>query len=119
MTRSSRPCPARLTVLAAACLALLATAPVQAQQTRGPQGTTEVGIMPVTRSEVPVTVVYGDRDSVVPTSLSARVADETGNLAERLVIEGADHHDRVMFGATVADAVARLARRVGADPEGG
>lgn len=64
-------------------------------------------------SEVPVTVVYGDRDSVVPTSLSARVADEAGNLAERVVIEGADHNDAVMFGPRVADAVARLARQVG------
>jgi hypothetical protein len=64
-------------------------------------------------SEVPVTVVYGDRDSVVPTSLSARVADEAGNLAERVVIEGADHNDGVMFGGRVADAVARLARQVG------
>lgn len=66
-------------------------------------------------SEVPVTVVYGDRDSVVPTSLSARVADEAGNLAERVVIEGADHNDGVMFGSRVADAVARLARQVGRD----
>lgn len=64
-------------------------------------------------SEVPVSVVYGDRDSVVPTSLSARVADEAGNLAERVVIEGADHNDAVMFGPRVADAVARLARQVG------
>ena len=59
-------------------------------------------------SDVPVTVVYGDRDSVVPTSLSARVADEAGNLVERVVLEGADHNDAVMFGPEVADAVARL-----------
>jgi fermentation-respiration switch protein FrsA (DUF1100 family) len=64
-------------------------------------------------SEVPLTVVYGDRDSVVPTELSERVADEAPALVEREVIEGADHNDPVMFGPRVATAVARLADRVG------
>ena len=64
-------------------------------------------------SEVPVTVVYGDRDSIVPTELSARVADEAPALVERVVIAGADHNDAVMFGARVAAAVARLADEVG------
>jgi fermentation-respiration switch protein FrsA (DUF1100 family) len=63
-------------------------------------------------SDVPVTVVYGDRDSVVPTQLSARVADEARVLAERVVIAGAGHNDAVMFGSRVAEAVARLADRV-------
>lgn len=64
---------------------------------------------------VPVTVVYAEHDSVVPSVLSARVADaaeEAGVLAERLVVPDADHNDPVMFGATVADAVLRLAREV-------
>jgi pimeloyl-ACP methyl ester carboxylesterase len=64
-------------------------------------------------SDVPVTVIYGDRDSIVPTELSARVADEAPALAERVVIEGAGHNDAVMFGPRVADAVARLADEVG------
>jgi uncharacterized protein len=64
-------------------------------------------------STVPVTVVYGDRDSVVPTDLSARVAEEAPALAERVVIAGADHNDAVMFGPRVAGAVARLADQVG------
>ena len=64
-------------------------------------------------SDVPVTVVYGDRDSIVPTRLSAQVADEAPSLAERVVIEGAEHNDPVMFGPRVADAVARLADEVG------
>jgi uncharacterized protein len=64
-------------------------------------------------SEVPVTVVYGDQDSIVPTELSERVADEAPVLAERVVIEGADHNDAVMFGPEVAEAVARLADKVG------
>ena len=62
-------------------------------------------------SKVPVTVIYGDRDSVVPSALSEQVADSAGNLFERVVIEGADHNDPVMFGPRVADAVARLARQ--------
>jgi uncharacterized protein len=64
-------------------------------------------------SNVSITVIYGDRDSVVPALLSARVADHTPSLAERVVIAGADHNDPVMFGSRVADAVARLAHGVG------
>ena len=63
-------------------------------------------------SDVPVTVIYGDRDSVVPSTLSARVADRTPFLAERVVLAGADHNDPVMFGPRVAAAVARLAHSV-------
>jgi pimeloyl-ACP methyl ester carboxylesterase len=64
-------------------------------------------------SDVPVAVVHGDADSVVPTTLSARVADRAPTLVERVVLEGVDHNDAVMFGPRVADAVLRLARRVG------
>jgi pimeloyl-ACP methyl ester carboxylesterase len=66
----------------------------------------------VRSSEVPTTVVYGDRDSVVPTELSARVASGTASLFEEVVLKGADHNDGVMFGAQVADAVERLASAV-------
>jgi uncharacterized protein len=66
----------------------------------------------LSNSEVPVAVVYGDRDAVVPAELSARVADEAPTLVERVVIRGADHNDEVMFGPPVADAVARLAKAV-------
>ncbi len=64
-------------------------------------------------SDVPVTVIYGDRDSVVPSVLSASVADHSPSLAERVVLAGADHNDPVMFGSRVAAAVARLAHSVG------
>jgi hypothetical protein len=64
-------------------------------------------------SEVPVTVIYGDRDSVVPSALSARVADSASSLAERVVLTNADHNDPAMFGSQVASAVARLARLLG------
>jgi uncharacterized protein len=66
----------------------------------------------VARTDVPVTVVYGKSDSVVPTELSERVADRAPTLVERLAIARADHNDPVMFGPRVADAVARLARQV-------
>jgi uncharacterized protein len=67
---------------------------------------------PLAGSDVPVTVVYGDRDDVVPSGLSERVADGVPRLVERVVLEGAGHNDAVMFGPRVADAVVRLARRV-------
>lgn len=61
-------------------------------------------------SDVPATVICGDRDSVVPTALNARVADRAPTLAERVILEGADHIDPVMLGSRVAAAVSRLAR---------
>jgi uncharacterized protein len=67
---------------------------------------------PLSSSDVPVSVVYGDRDSVVPSRLSAQVATGAPRLAEELVLPGADHNDPVMFGPRVADVVARLAERV-------
>ena len=67
---------------------------------------------PLSCSDVPVSVVYGDRDSVVPSRLSAQVATGAPRLAEELVLPGADHNDPVMFGPRVADVVARLAERV-------
>ena len=69
-------------------------------------------IQHVASSSVPTTVIYGDRDSVVPPQLSARVADAAPVLVERIVLPGADHNDPVMFGPAVADAVLRLARQV-------
>ena len=66
----------------------------------------------VASSSVPTTVIYGDRDSIVPPELSARVADTAPAHVERIVIPGADHNDPVMFGPPVAEAVVRLARQV-------
>lgn len=63
-------------------------------------------------STVPVTVIYAEHDTVVPSALSASVADAAAMLVERLVIRGADHNDPVMFGPRVAEAVARLAQEV-------
>ncbi len=63
-------------------------------------------------TQVPVMVIYGDRDSVVPTELSAQVAASAPTLVEELVLQGADHNDAVMFGPRVAQAVVRLADSV-------
>lgn len=61
---------------------------------------------------VPVTVVRGEADGVVPSGLSAHVAvtaRQAGTLVEEIVVPGADHNDPVMFGPQVADALARVA----------
>jgi pimeloyl-ACP methyl ester carboxylesterase len=69
----------------------------------------------LTSSSVPVTVIYAEHDSVVPSALSARVTDAAASLVERVVIRGADHNDPVMFGPRIADAVARLAEEIRED----
>ncbi|WP_131104951.1 alpha/beta hydrolase [Ornithinimicrobium sufpigmenti] len=58
--------------------------------------------------DVPVTVVRGTVDRVVPTRLSEQVARAAPYLVEELVFEGAGHNDPVMVGPEVADAVLRL-----------
>lgn len=61
----------------------------------------------VEQSDVPVSVVRANQDSVVPTELSAQVAEAAPALVEELVLEG-DHNDPPMFGPNVADVVTRL-----------
>jgi fermentation-respiration switch protein FrsA (DUF1100 family) len=65
--------------------------------------------------DVPISVVYGDSDSVVPTRLSREVAQRAPGPVDEVVFRGADHNDPVMFGDRVAQVVARLADRIGAD----
>lgn len=60
-------------------------------------------------SEVPVTVVHGTDDEIVPSGQSARVADTAGNLVEEVVLDGVGHNDPRMFGRSVVDAFVRLA----------
>ncbi len=66
-------------------------------------------------SDVPLVVVYGTADSVVPPGLSAQVADEAPGLVDRVVLSGVDHNDAEMFGAPVVGAVLRV---IGVDPAG-
>ena len=60
-------------------------------------------------SDVPVTVVHGTDDDIVPSVLSAEVAASTANLHEELVLDGVGHNDAVMFGRPIAEAMSRLA----------
>ena len=66
-------------------------------------------------SAVPVSVIHGTADDIVPSEQSAQVAASTGRLVEELVLPGAGHNDAVMFGPVVADVVARLADAVAHD----
>ncbi len=59
----------------------------------------------VRRSDVPLVVVYGTDDSVVPPELSRQVADEAPALVEVVTLAGLGHNDPEMFGAPVVDAV--------------
>lgn len=67
----------------------------------------------VAASEVPMTVIRGSADDVVPTELSGEVAATIPHLVEDVVLDGVGHNDPEMFGDPVADAVARLAERPG------
>ncbi len=66
----------------------------------------------VETSRVPLTVVHGSTDDVVPSEQSASVARRADNLMEELALEGVGHNDPEMFGAPVVDALVRLADRV-------
>lgn len=62
----------------------------------------------VAATQVPVTVVHGDRDDVVPPEQSEAVARAAPRLVEHVVLPGAGHNDAVMFGPKIAEAVVRL-----------
>ncbi|WP_165350483.1 alpha/beta hydrolase [Xylanimonas protaetiae] len=68
----------------------------------------------VAASDVPVTVIQGSADEVVPAAQSDAVA-AAGNLFEHVVVEGARHNDGIWLGSTVADAVARLGDAIATD----
>ncbi|MFD6859320.1 alpha/beta hydrolase [Rhodococcus sp. NPDC060090] len=63
----------------------------------------------VAQLDVPITVVYGTSDSIVPAQQSAAVADSARNLVERVELHGLEHNDPAMFGTPVIDALGRLA----------
>lgn len=67
----------------------------------------------VAHVSVPTAVVYGSRDTVVPTRQSELVAARAGGPVEVTVVDGADHNDRDLFdGPQVIAAVTRLADRI-------
>lgn len=62
----------------------------------------------VRHTEVPISVIRAEYDSVVPTELSAQVAAAAENLVAEHVLD-ADHNDPEMHGAAVVEVVAELA----------
>jgi uncharacterized protein len=60
-------------------------------------------------SDVPVVVLSGDADDIVPASLSADLAETVGNLHREVVLPGVGHNDAVWFGPLLAEETASLA----------
>jgi fermentation-respiration switch protein FrsA (DUF1100 family) len=72
--------------------------------------------------QVPVTVVSGSRDSVIPPAQSRAVAEAAPDLRDHVVVPGADHNDRALLdGPRLVRAVLDLADHVTStsDREGG
>ena len=59
-------------------------------------------------SHVPVVVLYGDADDIVPTASSAALAASVGRLHREVVLPGVGHNDAVWFGPFLAEQVAAL-----------
>jgi uncharacterized protein len=65
------------------------------------------------RVQVPTTVVYGSRDSIVPPKQSRAVAGAAAGETRVVEIAGADHNDRALLdGEKLIEAVVELAGRV-------
>lgn len=60
-------------------------------------------------SPVPVVVLYGDADDIVPPASSAELARTVGTLHREVVLPGVGHNDAVWFGPFLAEQVAALA----------
>lgn len=57
---------------------------------------------------IPVSVIQGTTDTIVPPAQSDAVAATAPDLVEHLVLDGAGHNDAIMYGPPIADAVVRL-----------
>ncbi len=65
------------------------------------------------RVRVPVVVVYGTADEIVPSGQSREVAEAAPNLVRAVAVEGAGHNDlELLNGRALVDAVVDLAHRV-------
>lgn len=59
----------------------------------------------------PITVVYGESDTIVPADLSRRVAEAAGGQARRVEVAGANHNDPVLAeGPALIEAVVAASR---------
>lgn len=69
------------------------------------------------RVKVPVAVIYGSSDSVVPPEQSRAVAEAAHELTRLTEVTGADHNDlSLLHGPALIDTVVQLAERVDATP---
>ena len=67
----------------------------------------------IAQVRVPVTVLYGDQDSIVPPDQSRAVAEQAPELQRLVGIADADHNDAALLdGDTLLDAVVALADAV-------
>ncbi|MCL1842105.1 MAG: alpha/beta fold hydrolase, partial [Propionibacteriaceae bacterium] len=66
----------------------------------------------LTQVNVPITVLSGSADTIVPASESATVAGHATDLFQAIVRDGVGHNDILWSGSYVADRVAALANAV-------
>ncbi len=67
--------------------------------------------------DVPVSVVWGNWDTLVPPGQSRLVADKARRLVAAVEVQGADHNDQTLLdGKQLVDAVVQLAEHVGRMP---
>lgn len=71
----------------------------------------------VAASDVPVSVIWGSEDEIVPPESSREVAESARNLYEQFEVGGAGHNEPFWQRAFVADAVVRLADHARGAPE--
>jgi uncharacterized protein len=71
----------------------------------------------VTQVTVPITVVYGTKDSIVPPEESRRSVAAAGGPTRLVEVEGADHNDPALLnGNLLVRAVMELANEINHDP---
>jgi uncharacterized protein len=72
----------------------------------------------VTRFAVPITVVYGTEDSIVPPGESRRSIAAAHGPTRLVAVEGADHNDPALLnGDVLVQAVMELANEINRNPE--
>jgi uncharacterized protein len=66
------------------------------------------------RVNVPTTVIYGTRDSIIPPAQSLAVAEAAAGPTRVVAVDGADHNDpELLDGPEPITAVCELAKRIG------
>jgi uncharacterized protein len=68
----------------------------------------------ITSVQAPVMVIAGDRDDIVPASLSERLFDAADEPKRWLLVPGAGHNDRELLdGRQMMDAIVRFLSETG------